>query len=57
MPAPAPDLVHGVVVTSPLLAGLLRDAGVFSGTAPTDRKGRLLSGLVADALATEVAGS
>jgi hypothetical protein len=33
LPAPAPDLVHGVTVSSPLLAGLLRRAGVFSGQA------------------------
>lgn len=31
LPAPAPDLVHGVTVSSPLLAGILRQAGVFSG--------------------------
>ncbi|WP_144123639.1 hypothetical protein [Catellatospora sichuanensis] len=35
LPAPAPDLVHGVEVGSPLLAGLLRDLGVFSGQAMT----------------------
>lgn len=33
LPAPAPDLVHGVLVSSPLLAELLRRAGVFSGQA------------------------
>ncbi|MBV1856540.1 hypothetical protein [Catellatospora tritici] len=37
-PAPAPDLVHGVEIASPLLAGLLRDIGVFSGHAPTGRQ-------------------
>ncbi|MGI5176250.1 hypothetical protein ACQEVZ_07985 [Dactylosporangium sp. CA-152071] len=31
LPAPARDLVHGVTVSSPLLAGLLRETGVFSG--------------------------
>ncbi|MCO8270315.1 hypothetical protein M1L60_06865 [Actinoplanes sp. TRM 88003] len=31
LPAPAPDLVHGVTVASPLLATILRRAGVFSG--------------------------
>ena len=31
LPAPAPDLVHGVTVSSPLLASVLRRAGVFSG--------------------------
>ncbi|WP_051366354.1 hypothetical protein [Hamadaea tsunoensis] len=31
LPAPAPDLVHGVAVASPLLAGVLRRHGVFSG--------------------------
>jgi len=31
LPAPAPDLVHGVVVSSPLLAAVLRRVGVFSG--------------------------
>lgn len=31
LPAPAQDLVHGVTVTSPSLAGLLRQIGVFSG--------------------------
>lgn len=29
--SPARDLVHGVTVTSPLLAGMMRGAGVFSG--------------------------
>ncbi|GAA2855071.1 hypothetical protein Acy02nite_73330 [Actinoplanes cyaneus] len=33
LPAPAPDLVHGVVVASPLLATVMRRAGVFSGQA------------------------
>jgi hypothetical protein len=33
LPVPAPDLVHGVQVTSPLLAHVLRHAGVFSGRA------------------------
>ncbi|MFI7069276.1 hypothetical protein [Micromonospora sediminicola] len=33
LPAPAPDLVHGVTVSSPLLAGALRRIGVFSGQA------------------------
>ena len=32
-PAPARDLVHGVTVSSPLLAGVLRRIGVFSGQA------------------------
>jgi hypothetical protein len=31
LPAPARDLVHGVTVSSPLLAGVLRRIGVFSG--------------------------
>lgn len=31
LPEPAPDLVHGVVVASPLLASVLRGIGVFSG--------------------------
>jgi hypothetical protein len=31
LPALAPDLVHGVTVSSPLLAGVLRRVGVFSG--------------------------
>jgi hypothetical protein len=31
LPAPAPELVHGVAVSSPLLARALRKAGVFSG--------------------------
>ena len=31
LPAPARDLVHGVTVSSPLLAGVLRQIGVFSG--------------------------
>ena len=31
LPAPARDLVHGVMVSSPLLAGVLRQIGVFSG--------------------------
>jgi hypothetical protein len=31
LPVPARDLVHGVVVTSPLLARVLRQVGVFSG--------------------------
>jgi hypothetical protein len=31
LPAPAPELVHGVTVSSPLLARALRRAGVFSG--------------------------
>jgi hypothetical protein len=31
LPEPARDLVHGVVVTSPLLASVLRGIGVFSG--------------------------
>jgi len=30
---PTPELVHGVVVSSPVLAGVLRRAGVFSGKA------------------------
>jgi hypothetical protein len=34
LPAPAPELVHGVTVSSPLLARALRRAGVFSGQAP-----------------------
>lgn len=33
LPEPAPDLVHGVTVTSPLLAHLMRQVGVFSGQA------------------------
>lgn len=33
LPAPAPDLVHGVTVSSPLLAGVMRKVGVFSGQA------------------------
>jgi hypothetical protein len=33
LPAPAVDLVHGVAVSSPLLAGVLRRVGVFSGQA------------------------
>jgi len=32
-PEPAPDLVHGVRVSSPLLADVLRQVGVFSGQA------------------------
>lgn len=32
-PAPARDLVHGVTVASPLLAGVLKQIGVFSGQA------------------------
>lgn len=35
LPAPARDLVHGVTVSSPLLAGVLRQIGVFSGQAPS----------------------
>jgi hypothetical protein len=31
LPEPAPELVHGVVVSSPLLARLMRQAGMFSG--------------------------
>ncbi|MEU4690389.1 hypothetical protein [Actinoplanes sp. NPDC023714] len=31
LPAPARDLVHGVTVSSPTLAGVLRQIGVFSG--------------------------
>ncbi|WP_127502566.1 hypothetical protein [Actinoplanes solisilvae] len=31
LPEPAPDLVHGIAVASPMLAGVLRQAGVFSG--------------------------
>ncbi|MEV4479009.1 hypothetical protein [Micromonospora coxensis] len=33
LPEPAPDLVHGVTVTSPLLARVMREVGVFSGQA------------------------
>jgi hypothetical protein len=33
LPTPARDLVHGVTVSSPLLAGMLRQIGVFSGQA------------------------
>ncbi|BCJ63140.1 hypothetical protein [Polymorphospora rubra] len=33
LPEPAPDLVHGVTVSSPLLASVLRQIGVFSGQA------------------------
>jgi len=33
LPEPAPDLVHGVTVSSPLLASVLRHLGVFSGQA------------------------
>ncbi|MDG6106488.1 hypothetical protein Daura_26990 [Dactylosporangium aurantiacum] len=33
LPEPAPDLVHGVAVASPLLATVLRRAGIFSGQA------------------------
>ena len=31
---PTPELVHGVAIASPLWAGMLRHAGVFSGKAP-----------------------
>ncbi|MEU2170928.1 hypothetical protein ACH47V_25730 [Micromonospora chersina] len=34
LPAPARDLVHGVTVSSPLLAEILRKIDVFSGQAP-----------------------
>jgi hypothetical protein len=33
LPEPAPDLVHGVSVSSPLLASVMRQVGVFSGQA------------------------
>jgi hypothetical protein len=33
LPEPAPDLVHGVTVSSPLLASIMRRAGVYSGQA------------------------
>jgi hypothetical protein len=33
---PTPELVHGVTVSSPLLAAVLRKAGVFSGKVVTD---------------------
>ncbi|MFI6226058.1 hypothetical protein ACIBCR_01920 [Micromonospora echinospora] len=33
LPEPAPDLVHGVTVSSPLLATVMRQVGVFSGHA------------------------
>ncbi|GIG55636.1 hypothetical protein Lfu02_00080 [Longispora fulva] len=45
-PAPAPDLVHGVQVSSPLLAGLLRDLGVFSGQAPSAAQVRMVDTLI-----------
>lgn len=42
----AADLVHGVTIASPLLAGILRDAGFFSGQAQSKRQQALADGLL-----------
>lgn len=51
----APELVHGVAVASPLLAAVLRDAGVFSGQAPTGAQSRVFATLLGELTTDETA--